>query len=162
MEPLVFGLALLVMLVGLIGVVVPVLPGLLLVWLASVGSMLYLGLDVAGWVLAGVLTALFAAGTGATIWLPARQGRRGGVPLRSLLTALVGAVVGFFVVPVIGFLVGAFGGLLLGERQRHGDWSPALASVGQVLRAYGIGIVVELVVGVTMIGVWLVAVVVRG
>jgi uncharacterized protein len=162
MEPLLGALALLVMLVGLVGVVVPVLPGLLLVWLASVGTMLYVGTDAAGWAVAGVLTLLFALGTGATIWLPARQGRRGGVPLRSLVAAGVGAVIGFFVIPVVGFLIGAFAGLLLGEQQRLGDWQPALASVGQVLRAYGVGVVVELVVGVTMIGIWLVAVVVRG
>jgi uncharacterized protein len=162
MEPLLGAVALLVMLVGLVGVVVPVLPGLLLVWVASAGTMLYLGTDAAGWAVAGVLTLLFALGTGATIWLPARQGRRGGVPLRSLVAAGVGAVIGFFVIPVVGFLIGAFAGLLLGEQQRLGDWQPALASVGQVLRAYGIGVVVELVVGVTMIGIWLVAVVVRG
>jgi uncharacterized protein len=162
MEPLLGALALLVMLVGLVGVVVPVLPGLLLVWVASVGTMLYLGTDAIGWAVAAVLTVLFAFGTGATIWLPARQGRRGGVPLRSLLAALAGALIGFFVIPVVGLLIGAFVGLLLGEQRRHGDWQSALASVGQVMRAYGIGVVVELVVGVTMIGIWLVAVVVRG
>jgi uncharacterized protein len=162
MEPLLGVLALLVMLVGLVGVVVPVLPGLLLVWLASAGTMLYVGTDAAGWAVAGVLTLLFALGTGATIWLTARQGRRGGVPLSSLLSALAGAVAGFFVIPVVGFLIGAFAGLLLGERRRLGDWQPATSSVGQVMRAYGIGVVVELVVGVTMIGIWLVAVVVRG
>jgi uncharacterized protein len=162
MEPLLAAVALLVMLVGLVGVVVPVLPGLLLVWIASVGTMLYVGTDAVGWAVAAVLTVLFALGTGATIWLPARQGRRGGVPVRSLLAALAGAVIGFFVIPVVGFLIGAFAGLLLGEQLRHGDWQAALSSVGQVMRAYGIGVVVELVVGVTMIGIWLIAVVVRG
>jgi uncharacterized protein len=160
-DPLLVVLALLVMLVGLVGVVVPVLPGLLIVWLVSAGTMLYVGTGTAGWAMAALLTLLFALGSGATIWLPARQGRRGGVPLRSLLAALVGAVVGFFVIPVVGFLIGGFGGLLLGEKQRHGAWHPAAASVGQILRAYGIGIVVELVIGVTMIGIWLAAIVVR-
>jgi uncharacterized protein len=112
--------------------------------------------------MAGVLTLLFAAGSGATLWLPARQGRRGGVPLRSLVAAVVGAVVGFVVIPVLGFLVGGFAGLLYAEKQRLGDWDPALSSVGKVLRAYGIGVVVELAVGVVMIGTWLVAVVARG
>jgi uncharacterized protein len=161
-EPVVVALALVVMVVGLVGVVVPVLPGLLLVWVASAGTMLYLGTDAAGWAVAGLLTVLFALGSGATIWLPARQGRRGGVPMRSLLAALLGAVVGFVVIPVVGFLIGAFVGLLLGEQRRHGDWQAATASVGQVLRAYGVGIVVELVVGVTMIAAWSIALVLRG
>jgi uncharacterized protein len=146
-----------VMVVGLVGVVVPVLPGLLLVWLVSVGTTLWLGTGTAGWTLAVVLTVLFAAGTAATVWLPARQGRQGGVPARSLGAALLGALVGFVVIPVVGFLVGGFAGLLLAERQRLGGWQPATSSTGQVVRAYGIGVLVELGVGVLMIGIWLVA-----
>jgi uncharacterized protein len=161
-DPLLVVLALLGMVVGLIGVVVPVMPGLLLVWAIGVGTTLWVGTDTVGWGVAALLTLLFAGGGAATIWLPARQGRRGGVPLRSLVVAAVGAVVGFFVVPVLGFLLGGFVGLLVAEQQRLGGWQPATSSVGQVLRAYGIGVVVEVVVGVTMIGIWLVATVVRG
>ncbi|GGI09773.1 DUF456 domain-containing protein [Egicoccus halophilus] len=161
MDPVVAALALLVMLVGLVGVVVPVLPGLLLVWLAGAGSALLVATDTAGWTIAAILTVLFAIGTGATIWLPARSGRRGGVPMRSLGLAALGAVVGFFVIPVLGFLIGAAAGLLVAEFQRLGDWEPAWRSVGSVVRAYGIGVVVELVVGLTMIAVWGVAAFVR-
>jgi uncharacterized protein YqgC (DUF456 family) len=160
-DPVLLVLAVLVMLVGLIGVIVPVLPGLLLVWVATAGTTLYLGADAAGWTVAAVLSVLFVVGTAATIWLPTRHGRRGGVPLRSLGIAALGAVVGFFVVPVLGFLVGAAGGLLVAEYQRLGDWAPAWRSVGGIVRAYGIGVLVELVVGVTMIAIWAVAMLVR-
>lgn len=158
MDPLLIALAVAVMLVGLIGVLVPVLPGLLLIWVAAVGTTLLVARDLTGWLVAGLLTALFGLGMAATIWLPARHGRRGGVPLRSLLVAAAGAVVGFFVIPVIGFLVGGAAGLLLTERSRLGAWEPALRSVGGVVKAYGIGVVVELVAGVGMIAVWAVAV----
>jgi uncharacterized protein len=161
-DPLLVVLALLGMVVGLLGVVVPVMPGLLLVWAIGVGTTLWVGTDAVGWGVAALLTLLFAGGGAATIWLPARQGLRGGVPLRSLVVAAVGAVVGFFVVPVLGFLLGGFGALLLAEQQRLGGWQPATSSVGQVLRAYGIGVVIELLVGVTMIAIWLVATLVRG
>jgi uncharacterized protein YqgC (DUF456 family) len=73
-DPLLIALALLVMLVGLVGVVVPVLPGLLLVWLASAGTVLFVGTDTAGWVLAIVLTLLFAVGSGATFLAPGPAG----------------------------------------------------------------------------------------
>jgi uncharacterized protein YqgC (DUF456 family) len=162
LEPLVVGLTLLVMLAGMVGVVVPVMPGLLLVWVAGVGTLLWQGTDVVGWTVAGVLTALFLVGSGATLWLPTRQGRRGGVPGRSLGVALLGALVGFFLVPVLGLVLGAFAGLLYAEHRRLGDWPRARASVGQVLRAYGIGVLVELVVGVVMIATWLVTVLARG
>lgn len=157
MEPLLVALAVAVMLVGLIGVVVPVLPGLVLIWVAAVATTLLVARDLTGWLVAALLTVLFGLGMAATIWLPARQGRRGGVPLRSLFAAGVGAVVGFFVVPVIGFLVGGAVGLLAAERSRLGAWDPALRSVGGVVRAYGVGVLVELVAGVSMIAVWAVA-----
>lgn len=154
MEPLIIALAVVVMLVGLIGVVVPVLPGLVLIWVAAVSTTLLLRGGLGGWLVAIVLTGLFGLGMAATIWLPARQGRRGGVPLRSLFSAAVGAVVGFFVIPVLGFLVGAAAGLMLAERSRLGAWDPALRSVGAVVRAYGLGVVAELVAGLSMIAVW--------
>jgi uncharacterized protein len=161
LDPVVAVLALIVMLIGLIGVVVPVLPGLLVVWLASVGTTLWVAADLVGWLVAGVLTALFALGTAATLYLPARQGRRGGAPLGSLAAAAFGAVVGFFVIPLVGFLLGAFGGFLLAEHRRLGEWGPAWSSLGTVVRAYGIGVVIELALGLTMIAVWAAAAVLR-
>lgn len=154
MDPLLVALAVGVMLVGLIGVVVPVLPGLLLIWVAAVGTTLLMQADLVGWLVSALLTVLFGLGMAATIWLPARHGRRGGVPLRSLLAAAAAAVVGFFVIPVIGFLVGGAVGLLVAERSRLGEWDPALRSVGGVVKAYGLGVVAELVAGLSMIAVW--------
>jgi uncharacterized protein len=162
MDVAVLLLALAVMVVGLVGVVVPVMPGLLLVWAAAVASLLWQGADAAGWALAVLLTLLFALGTTATIYLPTRSGRQGGVPASTLGTTALGAAVGFVVVPVVGLLLGAAVGLYLGERTRLGDHDRAWASMGRVLRAYGAGVLVEMVVGVTMIVVWGVAVLVRG
>ncbi len=158
MDLVVLLLALVVMVVGLLGVVVPVMPGLLLVWAAAVGSLLWQGVDATAWWVAALLTLLFAVGTAATVYLPTRSGRQGGVPGSTLGYVLLGAVVGFFVVPVLGLLLGALAGLYLGERSRLGDPGRARASTGRVLRAYGLGVLVELVVGVTMILVWGVAV----
>jgi uncharacterized protein YqgC (DUF456 family) len=155
-------LALVVMVIGLVGVVVPVLPGLLLVWLAGVGTLLLVDTDATGWTVAAVLTVLFVLGTAATIYLPTRTGRRGDVPGSSLLAAGVGAVVGFVVLPVVGFLVGAFLGLLAAEQRRQGDTQAAWRTSIGVARAYGVGVLVELVLGVTMIGIWAVTVLVRG
>lgn len=155
-------LALVVMVVGLVGVVVPVLPGLLLVWLASVGTLLLVDTDTTGWTVSAVLTVLFLLGTAATIWLPTRTGRRGDVPASSLLAAVVGALVGFVVLPVVGFLVGAFLGLLAAEQRRQGDTQAAWRTTLGVARAYGIGVLVELVIGVTMIATWAITVLVRG
>jgi uncharacterized protein len=160
-ELLVLALALVVMLVGLVGVVVPVMPGLLFVWLAGVGTLLWQGADVTGWAVSGVLTLLFGLGTAATVYLPARTGRQGGLTAGTLGTVLAGAIVGFVVVPVAGLLLGAAVGLYLGERLRLRGHQPAWASTVSVLRAYGVGVLVELVIGLTMIGLWAVVVLLR-
>ena len=161
MELLVLAIALLAMLVGMVGVVVPVMPGLLVVWLAGCATLLWQAPDVAGWVVAGVLTVLFGLGTAATIYLPTRRGRASGLTWRTGAVVLLGAVIGVVVLPVAGLLVGALVGLYLGERVRLRGHAAAWASTSQVLRAYGAGVLVELVIGVMMIGIWAVAVLVR-
>jgi uncharacterized protein len=160
-DPVVAAITLVVMLVGLVGVLVPVMPGLLFVWVAGVATTLWVATDTAGWVVTVILTALFALGTAATIYLPARQGRRGGAPTSSLAAAAAGAAVGFVVIPVAGFLVGGLGAFLLAEQRRLGDWAPAWSSLGVVARAYGIGVLVELVLGLLMIATWAVAALLR-
>jgi len=155
-------LGLIGILVGLYGVVVPVLPGLLFVWLGTAGTLLAHRADATAWTVAAVLTVLFVVGTAATVVLPTRTGIQGGASPRSFLLAAIGGVVGFFVLPVLGFLVGALGGLLLGEKQRLGEWPEARNSTWRVLRAYGIGVVIELVLGLTMAATWLATVLLRG
>lgn len=146
-------------LLGLAGVVVPVVPGLLVVLVVTVATLAVQG--TVPWAVVGILVVLAGAGSAASIVLPARRLVGAEVPRRSLVLAGAGAVVGFFVVPVLGLLLGAVAGLLLAEQQRTGEWATAWASSRQVLAAYGIGVVLELLAGVVMGAVWLVAFVVR-
>jgi uncharacterized protein len=161
MEAFVLVLAFMLMLVGLVGVLVPVLPGLLVVWVAGVASVLWQGTDTTGWLMAWWLTGLFALGTIVTVVLPTRRGRELGASNASFASGLLGAVIGFFVLPVAGFLLGFLAGLTVGERARLGDWTAARRSTLAVLRAYGVGVVIELLLGLTMVASWLVAVITR-
>lgn len=149
------------MLVGMVGVLVPVLPGLLVVWLAAVLSLLWQGADGAAWLGVGWFTLLFALGTLATVALPARRGRETGVPSGSLAAAVAGAVAGFMLLPVAGFVVGGLVGLYLAERLRLGTGEAARRSTGAVLRAYGLGVLIELLLGFLLIGSWLTLVILR-
>jgi uncharacterized protein len=161
LEPWVVLLAVLLMSIGMVGVIVPMLPGLLLVWIATAGSLLLQGTDAVGWSVVALLTVFLLAGTAATIVLPARQGMQSGTARSSFGYAALGAFVGFFVVPVLGLVIGGLAGLLWGERQQRGGWEPALASTGRVLRAYGVGLLVELGLGLTMIVTWAVTLLLR-
>lgn len=161
MEVLVLVFAFVAMLVGLIGVVVPVMPGLVVVWLVAVGTILWQGGGTAAWAVIAWLTLLFAAGTAATLVLPARKGRAEGTPPRALGPIVLGASIGMLVLPVFGLLIGALLGLFLGEWGRLGDRANAWRSTRSVLAAYGVGVLLELVLGTVMIASWLVTVVVR-
>jgi len=161
MEALVLVLAFVLMLVGVVGVLVPVLPGLFLIWVVGVASLLWQGGGPSGWAVVAWLTLLLVAGTAATLVLPARRGRQAGATPRSLASVVLGAILGFLVLPVFGLLLGALAGLYLGEWGRLGDRTAAWVSTKAVLAAYGVGVLVKLVVATIMLGSWAIAVVVR-
>ena len=149
-------LVLLVMAVGLLGVLVPVLPGLLLIWGAGV---FWAWADGGGarWAVAVLLTVLLVAGSVAKYTLPARSASGAGAPRRTLLLGALGAVVGFFVIPVAGLLVGGVAGVFLAELARLGGTAPAWRSTRAVLVGVGVGILVEPATGALMIWVWVVS-----
>jgi len=128
--------------VGSLGIIFPVLPGSilvvvgLLVWAFTVQA-------VEGWVVLGIGGALAVAGMAAGAVLTGTRLKRRQIPNRSLLFAAVGAVVGLFVIPVVGLFVGFFVGLLLSETARQRDLRTALDSSVVALKAAGLGILVE-------------------
>ena len=128
--------------VGCLGIIVPVLPGSilivvgLLVWALTVQA-------VEGWTVLGIGSTLAIAGMAASAVLTGTRLKRRQIPNRSLLYAAAGAVVGLFVIPVVGIFVGFFVGLLLSETARQRDLRAALDSSWAGLKAAGLGIVVE-------------------
>lgn len=152
---------LLMMIVGTVGIVVPVLPGLLLVW---AGTFLYAYEvhDPAGWVVFGVASLVYAAGLVSQYVLPGRRLRAAGVATPVIGAALVVAVIGFFVVPVIGAPIGFIGSIYLVERIRHRDHAAAWRATTQALRAVALSIGIELGTALAILTTWVVGVVVRG
>src|SRR5690349_14713168 len=152
---LLIGLA---MVAGVVGVVLPVLPGLLLCWAAGLGWV-WQGAGGPARVLVGVvLTGLLVVGTGAQYLLPARSASGAGAPRSTLVAGVLGAVAGFFLVPVVGVVVGGVGAVYLAELRRLRDGAAAGRSTWAVLKAVGIGMLVELVAAVLMLGTWLLGV----
>ena len=150
-----------VMVVGVVGVVVPVLPGLLLAWAAG---LLWVWQDGGGPVRVAVgvvLTALLVAGTGAKYVLPARTAGAG-APRSTLLAGVAGAVAGFVLIPVAGVVVGGVGAVYLAELRRLHDGRAAGRSTWVVLKAVGLGMLVELTAAVLMLATWLLGVWVTG
>lgn len=156
-EQVLVGLA---MVAGLIGVLVPVVPGLLLIWAAGLWWSVADGGGPARWTVLGALTALFVIGTVAKYVLPARSAAARGAPVSTLAVGAVGAVVGFFVIPVVGVLVGGVAGIYLAEYARLRDGGPAWVSTRAALVGIGVGLLIELTAGVLMLGAWLIGVLV--
>ena len=147
-------LVLMVMLVGVVGVLVPFLPGLVLVWAAGIAWVWFDGHGPAHLVVGVVLSGLLAVGIVAKYLLPARSASGAGAPRTTLVAGAAGAVVGFFVIPVVGLPVGGLAGVYLAELARLQDPRLAWRSMAAVLRGIGIGMLVELTAALLMVGVW--------
>ncbi len=148
----------LVMVAGLAGIVLPVLPGSLVIWAAGLWWTVADGGGAVRWTVLALLTALLAVGT-VTKWvLPARSAAARGAPPSTLVLGALGAVVGFFVIPVVGLPVGGIAGIYLAEYRRLQDGGRAWTSTRAALVGIGIGVLVELTAGVLMIAVWLLGV----
>lgn len=144
--------------VGLVGIVVPVLPGSLLVVAAILVWALVAATPV-GWVVFALATVLLAAGAIVKYAVPGRRLKADGVPNRTLLAGAVLGVVGFFVVPVVGLLIGFVLGVYLCELRRVGR-DLAWPTTRSALRAVGVSILIELAAGLLAALTWLVGAVV--
>jgi len=143
-----------VMVVGVAGVIVPGLPGLLLVVAAGVGYGFAVGFSPLGWVVIGVLGVLLAISIALGVMIPQREAARAGTAGISQWAALLGAIIGFFVIPVFGLIAGAIIGALVAEYQVKGNWDEAWTATLGLVKGLGISMLVDLVIGVVMIAAW--------
>ncbi|MFE7425067.1 DUF456 domain-containing protein [Streptomyces sp. NPDC014735] len=144
----------LVMFLGLLGVLVPGVPGQAIVWAAVLWWALTDRTTAAWSVLMGA-TALLLVDQALKPLLPPRRPHGSGAPRRTLVLGGVGAIVGFFVVPVLGALVGYVGTVYGVERLRLGSRGAGWASVRSVMRATGWSVLVELFACLLVTGAWL-------
>ena len=144
----------LAVLVGVIGVVVPVLPGSLLILGAVLVWALQDGSGTA-WAVFSVVTVLLATGAIVKYLVPGRRLQAAGVPNSTLFLGAALGFVGFFVIPVIGLVIGFVGGVYLAEMRRVGR-EAAWPSTRHALLAAGLSILIELAAAMLAAGTWVV------
>lgn len=144
----------LVMALGVAGTVVPFVPGLGLVVAAAVGYGLAEGFGDVGVLAMVVIVVLALAGTAAGVVLPSRAAGHTGATRFSLVVGAVGAVIGFFVIPVVGLPLGGAAGIYLAERARSGDGGAAWRSTRATLKGFGLAALAQLAAGVAMVLTW--------
>jgi uncharacterized protein YqgC (DUF456 family) len=137
---------------GLFGIVVPVLPGTVLVLL---GILVWASVDgsAGAWTVFAVATACLVVGAVVKYAVPGRR-LRAAVPTGTLVAGGAGAVAGFFVIPVVGALVGFPVGVCLAGRARVGA-AAAWPAAREALRAVGVSILIELAAALVATGVWI-------
>lgn len=149
----------LMILIGLAGIVVPVLPGLLLVW-GGVAVWAVAGNSLGTWVVLAVATLVAIGGSVVKYLLPGKRLKESGVPWTTVLLGTALGIAGFFVIPVVGVVVGFVLGVFLAEWQRLGDRTAAWPSTKRALAAVGWSILIELATALVVTGVWVVGLVV--
>ncbi len=150
-------LAGLAILIGLVGIIVPVLPGLILI-VAAVAAWAFAAQDRVGWTVLGISGTLAAVGWIAQYLIPGRRLERAGIPRRTMVLGAVGAVVGFFVIPIAGLLLGFALGVILAEVLRLRDARAAWPSAVSVLKAAVMSFGIELTAATLIAAVWAIGV----
>jgi uncharacterized protein len=145
----------LLMVAGIVGVLLPVIPGLPVIWAAGLWWTVADGGGPVRWTVLSVMTVLLAVGATAKYVLPARRTAARGAPFATLVVGAIGAVIGFFVIPIVGLIVGFVLGIYLAELARLRAAGPAWESTRAALVAIGIGMLIELTAGLLMFAVWL-------
>ncbi|MBO0678603.1 DUF456 domain-containing protein [Mycolicibacterium sp. S2-37] len=143
--------------VGIIGIVVPLLPGTLLVF-AAIAVWAFVEQTTAGWVTLGVVTVILGASLLIKYLWPMRRMRAADVRTMSLLAGGVLGVVGFFVIPVLGLVIGFVGGIYLAELGVRRDQRVAWASTVHAIKGVALSMGVELAGALLATVAWVVGV----
>lgn len=146
---------LVVMLIGLAGTLIPILPGIALMWVMAIAYGFVVGFDAVAIGALLIITALTGAAVVAGFVLPKRAAVESGAATSSQIAAAIGAIIGFFVIPVVGVVVGAIVGIGLAEWYDKRDWPAARASTIAIAKGFGISTLVQFGVGVVILVVWL-------
>lgn len=149
----------LVIAVGLAGIVIPILPGGLLV-LAAITVWSLVEQNTVGWVTLGIAVALFVTAEVIKYTWPVRRMRQAEVGTWSLVAGAVLGVIGFFVVPVLGLVLGFILGVYLAELTKRRDQRRAWASTVHALKGVALSVGVEFTGALLATITWVVAVVV--
>lgn len=151
-------LAAVAIVVGLLGTVLPVLPGALLVagaivvWAVATGG-------TTAWMVAVGAVVVIVLGQALKYLVVGKQMKASGVPNWVLLAGAAGAIAGFFVIPVVGMVVGFVGGVFLAEAGRLRTFTDAWPTTVQAMKSAGWSVLIELGSCLVAAGIWTGAVV---
>ncbi|WKG03671.1 DUF456 domain-containing protein [Mycolicibacterium sp. HK-90] len=134
----------LVIAIGLVGIVLPVLPGGGLLVIAAIAVWAIVESTTVSWVTLGVAAVFVVTAEVIKYVWPVRRMRAAEVGVWSLVAGGVLGVIGFFVIPVIGLVIGFVAGVYLAELAARHDYRRAWASTVHALKGVALSVGVEL------------------
>lgn len=143
--------------VGLVGILVPLLPGSILIF-AAIAVWAYVEGTTIAWVTVGLAGAILAAALLVKYLWPMKRMRRADVGTWSLLAGGVLGIIGFFVIPVVGLVIGFVVGVFLAELTLRGNSRLAWASTVHAIKGVALSVGVELAGALLATIVWVVGV----
>lgn len=148
-----------ILLIGLTGLIIPVFPGLIIMWLATLGYALIE--QAAGrmswidWFLFALITVLMIVGSVIDNIIIAAKMRDKQIPWLSIgLSYLAGIVGSIFLTPPIGLLASPLA-LVGAEYLRLRSWREAFVSARAYMIAWGWSFAAVFGIGVLMAGLWM-------
>src|SRR5450756_2127512 len=136
-EQLARGITIVMMAVGLL--VIPILPGLVIIWVSALGYGIAAGFGALGWIMFALITVLMLAGSILDNVLMGAQAHKEGAPWWVVLIAMASAIIGSILIPIpsIGGILATLLVLFLIELLRLKDARKALASMRGMLIGWG-------------------------
>jgi hypothetical protein len=142
------------MLLGLLVLVVPVLPGLLIMWLAALGYGFATGFSTLGIVVFVAISLLAIGGSLVDNLLMGVGAKQGGASWLTILVALLAGLLGTLFLPPFGGFVLAPLAILLLEYLRLRNWNEAWRSLRGLATGWGAAYFVRILIGLAVIGLW--------
>ncbi len=134
----------LVIAIGLVGIVLPVLPGGGFLVFAAIAVWAVVEHTAVAWVTLGVAAVFFVTAEVIKYVWPVRRMRAAEVGIWSLVAGGVLGLIGFFVIPVIGLVIGFVAGVYLAELSARRDYRRAWTSTVHALKGVALSVGVEL------------------
>ena len=145
-----------IMTVGLLGLLIPIIPGLVIIWLASLAYGLGVGFQAPGWIFFAIITVIMIVGSVVDNLVMGQQAHKTGASWISVLLAMLFGVIGTFILPIIGGFIGALLALFLAEWIRRKNWREAMTATTGWAVGCGWAIVIRFLMGLLMIGIWVI------
>jgi len=150
----VFGIVQLFMLVGLLGLLIPIFPGLLIMWIASLGYGIASDFTTTGIIIFVIITVLAIFGTLVDNLMMGAGARKGGASWLTIVIALLAGVIGTLLFPPIGGILAIPLAILLLEYIRIRDIKQAWLALRGLATGWGLSYFIRLLIGVMILILW--------